>query len=75
MISKTFINYVGMGLDARVVYTVERKRTKNAFINKIIYGCVGFCNFFRSLKKFDTLSFVSETATATELSEKLNIKK
>ena len=56
-----------MGLDARVVYTVERKRTRNAFINKIIYGCVGFCNFFRSLKKLDSLSFVSETAT--ELSE------
>lgn len=68
-----FSNYVGMGLDARVVYTVERKRTKNAFINKVIYGCVGFCNFFRSLKKLDSLSFVSETAT--ELSEKLNTKK
>ena len=54
-----FSNYVGMGLDARIVYTVERKRTKYAFINKVIYGCVGFCNFFRKIKKFDQLKIFS----------------
>ena len=48
---KMFSNYVGIGLDAKVVYTVERRRTKSAFLNKVVYGCIGFCNFFKSMKK------------------------
>ena len=60
MLSKTFSNYVGIGLDARIVYTVERKRTNNAFINKIIYAGVCVCNCFKKLKKLDELSFSSE---------------
>ena len=48
-----------MELDARIVYTVERKRTKNAFVNKVIYACVGMCKFFQKLKKLDSMSFFS----------------
>lgn len=39
-----------MGLDARVVYTMEKIRTPYAFLNKVLYGLVGFLNFFRPLK-------------------------
>lgn len=48
---KTFSNYVGLGLEARVVYTAEMSRTKNAFLNKVVYGLIGFCYFFKSMKK------------------------
>jgi len=48
-----FSNYVGIGLDARVVYTVEQHRTPYAFLNKVAYGLVGFCNFFRRIKKLE----------------------
>ena len=48
-----FSNYVGLNLDARVVYTMERHRTSSACINKIAYGLVGCFNFFRSLKKLE----------------------
>lgn len=50
---KMFSNYVGMGLDARVVYTVERHRTPVAFLNKVVYGLIGFLNFFRPMKRLE----------------------
>jgi hypothetical protein len=48
-----FSNYVGLGLDARVVYTMERHRTPYAILNKIAYGIVGFVNLFKSMKKLE----------------------
>jgi len=48
-----FSNYVGLGLDARVVYTMERHRTPYACLNKIAYGLVGCINCFLPLKKLD----------------------
>ncbi len=48
-----FSNYMGIGLDARVVYTVEQHRTPYAFLNKVVYGLVGFFNFFRKLTPLD----------------------
>ena len=48
---KLFTNYVGMGLDARIVYTMERKRTPWACLNKVLYGLVGCINCFRPLKE------------------------
>jgi diacylglycerol kinase family enzyme len=50
---KMFSNYVGIGLDARVVYTVERHRTPIAFLNKVVYGLIGFLNFFRPMKRLE----------------------
>lgn len=52
-----------MGLDARVVYIMEKIRTRYAFINKILYGLVGFCNFFRPMKelKKKLLSFTESS--------------
>ena len=50
---KMFSNYVGLGLDARVVYTVERHRTPNAFLNKVVYALIGCCNFFRPMKRLE----------------------
>ena len=49
--TKIFTNYVGLGLDARVVYTMERYRTSSACINKMLYGLVGCINFFRPMKE------------------------
>ncbi len=48
-----FTNYVGLGLDARVVYTVERHRTSYAFLNKVVYGLVGLGNFFKKMVKLE----------------------
>ena len=48
-----FSNYVGIGLDARVVYTVERHRTPIAFLNKVVYGLIGFLNFFKPMKRLE----------------------
>jgi diacylglycerol kinase family enzyme len=48
-----FSNYVGIGIDARVVYTVEKHRSSYAFLNKVAYGLVGLCNFFRKIKKLE----------------------
>ena len=48
-----FSNYVGLGLDARVVYTMERHRTPYAFLNKVAYGLVGCLNCFRPMKKLE----------------------
>lgn len=48
---KLFSNYVGMGLDARVVYTMEKHRTVHAAINKFLYGLIGCLNFFRPIKQ------------------------
>lgn len=57
-----FSNYVGMGLDARVVYTVERHRTPIAFLNKVVYGLIGFLNFFRPMKRLEeTVKSISES--------------
>ena len=50
---RMFSNYVGLGLDARVVYTMERHRTPYAWLNKVAYGLVGCLNFFRPLAKLD----------------------
>lgn len=49
--TKLFTNYVGLGLDARVVYTMEKHRTSSSCINKILYGLVGCINCFRPLKE------------------------
>lgn len=60
---KCFTNYVGVGLDARVVYTVEKIRTPSATINKVLYGLIGCVNFFlRPLKDLSKklLSFSEE---------------
>lgn len=46
---KSFTNYFGIGLEARVVYTVEQHRGSNAILNKIIYTLVGARNFFKPM--------------------------
>ena len=41
---RVFTNYTGMGLDARVVYTMEKNRTQWPLLNKICYALVGCLN-------------------------------
>ena len=48
---KMFSNYVRMGFDARVVFTVEKRRTSYAFLNKVAYGFIGIINCFRPFKR------------------------
>jgi hypothetical protein len=63
-----------MGLDARVVYTMEKIRTRYAFFNKILYGLVGFFNLFRPMKelKKKLLSFTENSADGSLVSRSEN---
>lgn len=55
-----------MGIDAKVVYTVERHRTPYAFLNKVVYGFIGFLNFFRSMKRLEeTVDAITESRVLT----------
>lgn len=53
VLKRSFTNYVGVGLDARIVYQVERNRGRNAFFNKILYSIVGTLNYCRHLRPID----------------------
>lgn len=50
ILKRSFTNYFGIGLDARVVYSVQKKRGSNAFLNKLLYTYVGAKNFFKSME-------------------------
>ena len=52
--SRVFTNYVGIGVDARVTYTMELHRTSLIIINKILYAIVGLLYFFRPLRQLFT---------------------
>jgi hypothetical protein len=58
-----------MGLDARVVYTVEKIRTPYAFINKVLYALVGCVNLFRPMKELrkKLISFTENSADLTSV--------
>jgi diacylglycerol kinase family enzyme len=62
-LTKAFTNYVGIGVDARVTYTVEKIRTPYACINKMLYACVGFLNLLRPIKPIKKIisSFTEST--------------
>jgi diacylglycerol kinase family enzyme len=67
-----FSNYVGLGLDARVVYTVEKHRTSYAFLNKVVYGFIGTLNWFRPMKRLEeTVRAVIEVQNAENESKEL----
>lgn len=53
MLRKSFTNYFGIGLDARVVYSVEKSRGSNAFLNKLLYTFVGIRNFFKPMENIE----------------------
>ena len=48
---KIFINYLGVGLDARVTYFSERIRTSSAYFNRILYGIIGTFNYLIPMKE------------------------
>lgn len=41
-------NYFSFGVDARIGYGFDKKRTSSAFCNKIVYCCEGFKKMFLS---------------------------
>lgn len=53
ILKRSFTNYFGIGLDARVVYSVQKKRGSNAFLNKLLYTYVGAKNFFKSMENIE----------------------
>jgi hypothetical protein len=65
-----FSNYVGFGLDGRIVYTIERYRTPYAWINVILYGLMGLVNFFRPMKELSKKisTFVSNNSELENIS-------
>jgi diacylglycerol kinase (ATP) len=46
-IKRSFSNYFSLGIDARIGYSFDRRRTKNKFANLICYGCIGFWKWCR----------------------------
>jgi hypothetical protein len=45
-----FCNYFGVGIDARICYSVEKRRQANKWINLALYGCIGCCKLFQGIR-------------------------
>ena len=43
-------NYLGIGIDARISYSVEKYRQGLKCINLMLYGCIGLCNFCKWIR-------------------------
>lgn len=54
-------NYFSLGVESRVGLGFEKKRTGNAFCNKVVYGWEGLKKFCckRTLKIKDALDYVA----------------
>lgn len=46
-IKRSFSNYFSLGIDARIGYSFDKRRTKNAFVNLVCYGCIGLMKWLR----------------------------
>jgi hypothetical protein len=67
---RSFTNYFGIGLDGRIVYTVEKCRGSNIFLNKLKYTFQGIKNFFKSLDSINyTINVFKEMETSQSLEE------
>jgi diacylglycerol kinase (ATP) len=40
-IHRSFSNYFGVGIDARIGYSFDKRRTQSKFGNLLCYGCIG----------------------------------
>lgn len=49
-LTRGFCNYIGVGTDARICYSVEKRRQRNKWLNLALYGCIGFCKLFKRIR-------------------------
>jgi hypothetical protein len=49
-LNRGFCNYFGVGIDARICYSVELRRQKNKWLNLALYGCIGCCKLFKKIR-------------------------
>ena len=52
-LKKSFSNYFGIGIDARIGYSFDKYRTRNVLTNLLCYGCIGFAKLFKRSKKLE----------------------
>lgn len=52
---KSFSNYCGVGIDARVGYTFDKYRTRSVLANLMCYGCIGFAKMFKKSRRIEDL--------------------
>lgn len=55
MIKKHMSNYCSIGVDARIGYGFDKKRTKSQIGNKCVYAWEGFKKFFSSTLKMNQI--------------------
>lgn len=63
---RSFSNYFGIGIDARVGFSFEKRRTKNAFTNLVCYGCIGLFKWCRSINAIEDMIENMESETEEE---------
>lgn len=54
-LKRSFSNYFGVGIDARIGYSFDKHRTRNVFTNLICYACIGLFKIFKKSNKVDEL--------------------
>jgi len=50
LLNRGFCNYFGVGIDARICYSVELRRQKNKWLNLALYACIGCCKLFKKIQ-------------------------
>ena len=54
-LKRTFSNYIGLGIDARVSYRVEKNRTRYKLLNLIGYCCCGLIGQLKGSEQIDDM--------------------
>lgn len=57
--SKTFINYLSLGYDARIGFSFSKQRSTNRIVNKLIYFAKAAKKFFCCSKTYPIKNFIS----------------
>lgn len=52
---KSFSNYFGVGIDARIGYSFDKYRTRSVFTNLLCYACIGLAKLFKRASKVEEL--------------------
>lgn len=61
-------NYLGIGIDARISYSVEKHRQSMKCCNLMLYGCIGLCKFVKwSRPIHEAINHFAETEEEDEV--------
>jgi len=72
-LNKRMCNYFSFGIDSRIGYGFDKKRTHSRFKNKLVYFCEGIKKaFLKTPKVNDVLEVVHQEPTALEQTESLH---